>query len=61
MRRKLTVYCEACGGETPRGENFVIFHCLGFCSPDCRDDYRAVHEARRGQNGKQNHKRRKAA
>ena len=49
MRRKLIVYCEACGGERPSGEDFVLFHCLTFCSPDCRDDYRATDALRREQ------------
>jgi hypothetical protein len=47
MRRKLIVYCEACGSEQPSGEDFVVFHCLAFCSPDCRDDYRLADERRR--------------
>jgi len=61
MRRKLVTYCEACGGETPSGGDFVIFHCLAFCSPDCRDDYRAADEARRGHDAHQDRKRRKVA
>jgi hypothetical protein len=24
-----------------------MFHCLTFCSPDCRDDYRTADEERR--------------
>ena len=41
MRRKLVVYCEQCGGTEPSGtHDFVVFHCLSFCSPDCHDDYR---------------------
>ena len=28
MRRKLIVYCEACGSDRPGGDDFVIFHCL---------------------------------
>ncbi len=50
MRRKLLVYCEHCGGADSGGE-FVVFHCLSFCSAGCRDDYRTadeeVREARR--------------
>lgn len=47
MPRKLAVYCEHCGGTELSGTtDFVVFHCLTFCSPDCRDDYRADHEAR---------------
>ena len=48
MSRKLVVYCEHCGGAEAAGaDEFVVFHCLSFCSPDCRDDYRAADEARR--------------
>lgn len=44
---KLT-YCEHCGGTKLSGTDaFVVFHCLSFCSPDCRDDYRAIEEERR--------------
>ena len=48
MARKLVVYCEQCGGAELSGTpEFLVFHCLSFCSPDCRDDYRAADEARR--------------
>ncbi|HKS61945.1 MAG TPA: hypothetical protein VJT13_09630 [Xanthobacteraceae bacterium] len=48
MRRKLAVYCEHCGGTELSGTpEFVMFHCLTFCSPDCRDDYRGIDEERR--------------
>jgi len=48
MRRKLLVYCEHCGGTERSGTpEFVMFHCLTFCSPDCRDDYRTADEERR--------------
>ena len=48
MRRKALVYCEACGGTTPSGTaDYLIFHCLTFCSPDCRDDYKTADEERR--------------
>lgn len=47
MSKKLVVYCEQCGGTEPSGtDEFVVFHCLSFCSPDCRDDYRVADEAR---------------
>jgi hypothetical protein len=47
MRKKVLVYCEACGGSEPSGaSDFVVFHCLMFCSPGCRDEYRIEHEAR---------------
>ena len=47
MRRKALVYCEVCGGTTPAGApDYLIFHCLAFCSPDCRDDYKAAGERR---------------
>jgi hypothetical protein len=39
MRKKLVIYCEHCGGAGPSGtDEFLVFHCLAFCSPDCRDD-----------------------
>lgn len=48
MRRKLVVFCEHCGGTELSGTpEFVMFHCLTFCSPDCRDDYRGIDEERR--------------
>lgn len=48
MRRKLVVYCEHCGGTELSGTpEFVMFHCLTFCSPDCHDDYRTADEERR--------------
>ena len=48
MRKKLMVICELCGGAKPSGTaDFVVFHCLAFCSPDCLDDYRTADEQRR--------------
>src|SRR5215213_10506642 len=48
MRKKVVVICEMCGGTTPScADDFLVFHCLAFCSPDCRDDYRAADEERR--------------
>ncbi len=48
MRRKALVYCEVCGGAKPAGTaDFLLFHCLAFCSPDCLDDYRTADEERR--------------
>ena len=48
MRRKLVLYCEQCGGTEPAGTaELLVFHCLTFCSPDCRDDYRVAEEERR--------------
>lgn len=48
MRKKAVVMCELCGGTGPSGAaNFLVFHCLAFCSPDCLDDYRAADEERR--------------
>ncbi len=50
MRRKLVVYCEQCGGAEPSGAHeFLVFHCLTFCSADCRDDYHTAGEAAREQ------------
>ena len=48
MRKKAMVICEVCGGATASGTaDFLVFHCLMFCSPDCRDDYRTADEERR--------------
>ena len=48
MRRKALVYCEVCGGTRASGTaDFLMFHCLAFCSPDCLDDYKAADEERR--------------
>ena len=48
MRRKALIYCEVCGGTTPSGAaDFLVFHCLAFCSPDCLDDYKTADEERR--------------
>ena len=48
MRKKLMVVCEICGGAAPSGTaDFVVFHCLAFCSPDCLGDYRTSDEERR--------------
>ena len=49
MARKLIVYCEHCGGKPSGTAEFVVFHCLAFCSPDCREDYRTADEERRDQ------------
>ncbi len=47
MRGKL-IYCEVCGSDTLTcTSDFIVFHHLNFCSPDCRDDYRAADEDRR--------------
>jgi hypothetical protein len=47
MRKKSIVICEVCGGASPSGAvDFVVFHCLTFCSPDCLGDYRSVDEER---------------
>jgi hypothetical protein len=45
--RKTLIYCEQCGADEAFGAEFVVFHCLTFCSPDCRDDYRAADDERR--------------
>jgi hypothetical protein len=48
MRRKIVTICEVCGGTRPSGAaDFVVFHCLTFCSPDCLEDYRAADDERR--------------
>jgi hypothetical protein len=42
--------CELCGSQKPSGKpDFIVFHCLTLCSPDCRDEYRAADEERRVQ------------
>jgi hypothetical protein len=48
MRKTSIVICEMCSGAKPSGTaDFVVFHCLAFCSPDCLGDYRAADEERR--------------
>jgi len=50
MRRKILTLCEVCGGTSPSGAaDFLAFHCLTFCSPDCLGEYRAVDDERRAQ------------
>jgi hypothetical protein len=50
MRRKLIVYCESCGSDTLScTAEFIVYHRLSFCSPDCRADFQAADEARREQ------------
>jgi hypothetical protein len=52
MRRKILTICEICGGAEPSGAvDFVVFHCLTFCSPDCLDDYRSADAERRAKKG----------
>ena len=49
--KKLVIYCEACGGDALSGTaDFITFHHLSFCSPDCRDAYRNADELRRAEN-----------
>ena len=49
--KKLVVYCEACGSDTLScTTDFITFHHLSFCSPDCRDAYRDADELRRAEN-----------
>ena len=48
MRKKAVVICELCGGPKPSAAtDFLVFHCLALCSPDCLDDYRVADEDRR--------------
>jgi hypothetical protein len=43
--RKLVIYCEMCGSDTLScTTDFITFHHLSFCSPDCRDVYRDADE-----------------
>ena len=45
--KKLVIYCEACGSDALSGTtDFITFHQLSFCSPDCRDAYRNADEQR---------------
>ena len=46
--KKLVIYCEMCGSDTPDcTTDFMTFHHLSFCSPDCHDAYRDADEQRR--------------
>ena len=48
--KKLVIYCEACGSDALGGAaDFIAFHHLSFCSPDCRDAYRDADELRRAE------------
>jgi len=50
MRRKTLTICEICGGSQPSGTaDFLVFHCLTFCSSGCLDDYRAADDVRRAE------------
>jgi hypothetical protein len=52
MRRTLIVYCELCGSDRLScTADFIVYHRLSFCSPDCRDEYRAADEERPGRDG----------
>jgi hypothetical protein len=43
--KKLVVYCEMCGSDTLScTTDFITFHHLSFCSPDCHDAYRDADE-----------------
>jgi hypothetical protein len=53
MRRKMMTICEVCGSTERSGAaDFLVFHCLTFCSPECRDDYRVADEERRAKSRK---------
>ena len=48
MAKKTLTICEICGGAQPSGTaEFLVFHCLTFCSPDCLGDYRVGDDERR--------------
>ncbi|HWP16567.1 MAG TPA: hypothetical protein VNM46_13150 [Xanthobacteraceae bacterium] len=52
MPGKMLTICEVCGGTQPSGAgDFMVFHCLTFCSPECRDDYQTADEERRAKAG----------
>jgi hypothetical protein len=43
MRKTILVYCEQCGSEKLKCcDAWLVFERLTFCSPDCREDYRAA-------------------
>ncbi len=44
----MIVVCDVCGGDRVSGaHDFISFHCMAFCSPDCLDEYRTADEERR--------------
>ena len=46
--KKLIIYCEMCGGDRLScTTDFITFHHLSFCSPDCREVYRDADELSR--------------
>ena len=50
--KKLVIYCEICGSNTLScTPDFITFHNLSFCSPDCQDEYRIADEFRRAAKG----------
>jgi hypothetical protein len=52
MRRKLIAYCEMCGSDRLTcTADFIVYHRLSFCSPDCQDDYRVADAERRDEAG----------
>jgi hypothetical protein len=47
-RKKMMMVCTMCDGDNPAGtHDFIVFHCLTFCSPDCHEEYRTADEERR--------------
>jgi hypothetical protein len=47
LHKEPLVICEICGSAQPSGTpDFIVFHCLTLCSPDCLDEYRAADEER---------------
>ena len=47
MRTKTLTICEVCGGSRSGAADFLVFHCLTFCSADCLEEYRAADDERR--------------
>ena len=48
--KKLVIYCEMCGSDTLNcTTDFITFHQLSFCSPDCRNAYRNADALRRAE------------
>jgi hypothetical protein len=47
-KKEAILVCDVCGGSRVSGtHDFISFHCLLFCSPDCHEEYRTEDEERR--------------
>ena len=46
-KKRAILVCDVCGGNRLSGtHDFISFHCLLFCSPDCYEEYRTEDEER---------------